>query len=408
MANFTFYPANRQKEKTTLVLYCRWDNLTLKLFTGISVQTKYWNQDKNALKQTDFYPEGQTLNQTLKELRAETEEKFNDLRRVLKRNPTFSEFEAAIKGQREGEKPSEAKPDFVAFFRQQIEKRGIELDMRGKSKSSLLPMRAALKTVIEFKGSERIEFSEIDEQFYIDFVNYCTKTKEFKPNTLGLKLLLIRSMMHRSINKYHNNYAYKNFKVPKEDVYDIYLTDTELEKIKNLPLDYKNGYLYDIRNIFYIASKTGLRVSDWTQLQKIDLTGDYFQIETIKTTSKTVLPISKGVKEILKAYNYKLPKLPCHTTINKHIREICRLAEINSKVEITYTKGGKKVTEVLEKWELASTHTARRSFATNLYLKGASMVDLMRLTTHTTEYMLLKYIKVTNSDAATRLKDLLD
>lgn len=39
-------------------------------------------------------------------------------------------------------------------------------------------------------------------------------------------------------------------------------------------------------------------------------------------------------------------------------------------------------------------HTARRSFATNMYLKGVPTISIMAITGHTTEANFLKYIKV--------------
>lgn len=40
-------------------------------------------------------------------------------------------------------------------------------------------------------------------------------------------------------------------------------------------------------------------------------------------------------------------------------------------------------------------HTARRSFATNMVLKGVPTLAIRQLTGHTTEHNFLKYIKVT-------------
>jgi integrase len=50
-----------------------------------------------------------------------------------------------------------------------------------------------------------------------------------------------------------------------------------------------------------------------------------------------------------------------------------------------------------------SSHTARRSFATNYYLDGFPTSELMKITGHRTEKAFLKYIKVTKLDTAKRL-----
>ena len=55
------------------------------------------------------------------------------------------------------------------------------------------------------------------------------------------------------------------------------------------------------------------------------------------------------------------------------------------------------------KWELVTTHTARRSFATNMYKSGFPTLSIMKITGHQTESAFLLYIKVTSEENATRL-----
>ena len=53
-----------------------------------------------------------------------------------------------------------------------------------------------------------------------------------------------------------------------------------------------------------------------------------------------------------------------------------------------------------KKFELVSSHTARRSFATNLYKSGFPAISIMQITGHRTETAFLKYIKVTPKEHA--------
>jgi len=52
------------------------------------------------------------------------------------------------------------------------------------------------------------------------------------------------------------------------------------------------------------------------------------------------------------------------------------------------------------KYELVTSHTARRSFATNLYRRGIPSTQLMLLTGHRSESSFLRYIKVSREDNA--------
>lgn len=57
----------------------------------------------------------------------------------------------------------------------------------------------------------------------------------------------------------------------------------------------------------------------------------------------------------------------------------------------------------LELWQCVSSHTARKSFATNYYLQGFPVIDVMKITGHKTEKAFMKYIRITKLDAAKRL-----
>ena len=57
-----------------------------------------------------------------------------------------------------------------------------------------------------------------------------------------------------------------------------------------------------------------------------------------------------------------------------------------------------------KKYQLLTTHTARRSFATNLYLSGFPSISIMKITGHTTEKSFMKYIKITPTENAKLLQ----
>jgi len=74
-------------------------------------------------------------------------------------------------------------------------------------------------------------------------------------------------------------------------------------------------------------------------------------------------------------------------------------------VDAEYQKGGLKVTEAKKKHELVTTHTARRSFATNVFKSGYPAISLMKITGHRTEKAFLLYIKVTPEENANKLME---
>lgn len=75
-------------------------------------------------------------------------------------------------------------------------------------------------------------------------------------------------------------------------------------------------------------------------------------------------------------------------TFNATIRSICRNCGITERIKLY--QAGEFSTGA--KWEYVSSHTARRSFATNLYLRGADLYSISVLMGHSSTTMTENYI----------------
>lgn len=91
--------------------------------------------------------------------------------------------------------------------------------------------------------------------------------------------------------------------------------------------------------------------------------------------------------------------------MNVYIKELGQIAGLDEQIEVVSTKGGKRIREVFRKFELITTHTARRSFSTNAYLNQIPSISIMKITGHKTEKTFLKYIKISQEDNANKLLD---
>jgi integrase len=193
----------------------------------------------------------------------------------------------------------------------------------------------------------------------------------------------------------------ESFRVVEEETDQIYLNDKELNKIYNLDLSQKSSY-ERVRDLFIIASYTGLRFSDLIQIKAEQFINNATQlkIKTQKTGLKVIIPLHYSVKSILKKYGDKLPPAISNQKMNKYLKEIGNWAKINQTISISITKGGLRVDKNYKKYELITVHTARRSFATNLYLAGVPSLTIMKITGHRTERSFLKYIRVSPEENA--------
>ena len=151
-----------------------------------------------------------------------------------------------------------------------------------------------------------------------------------------------------------------------------------------------------------IGLNTGFRVSDWYQvtLENIKVTDKdnaYIEITQTKTKTTATTPLRPIVKDIISKYNNELPIIS-EQKINAYLKELCMMAGINQKVKTTSTIEGGQQIDFFEKWEQVTTHTARRSFATNMFRDGVAPTIIMKATGHTTEKNFRKYLKLDNSD----------
>ena len=90
---------------------------------------------------------------------------------------------------------------------------------------------------------------------------------------------------------------------------------------------------------------------------------------------------------------------------NKQIRMCGKLASINEDVTLDRIRGGNEVLLRKHKYDFITNHTARRSFATNMFLKEAPVHSIMAITGHTTEANFMKYIKVDKEKHADILEE---
>ena len=156
-----------------------------------------------------------------------------------------------------------------------------------------------------------------------------------------------------------------------------------------------------IRDLFVLGCLTALRYSDYSTLTKENFQGDYLVKRTKKTNVDVKVPLHDYVKEIFVKYHGNIPSGLCIQYVNKYLKVIMKEIGLNDLITYSFTKGGKLVTVTREKWELISSHTARRSAATNMYLTGRMKVlEIMKLTGHRTEQNFFRYIRLTGDDTA--------
>jgi integrase len=211
--------------------------------------------------------------------------------------------------------------------------------------------------------------------------------------------------MNEAVEMDHtSNYEFRKgyFSYAEEDKDAVALSDKEIIRLYKFNLK-GNKTLEQVRDFFVFQSFVGLRYQDASTINPeniVEIDGDIF-IKTItqKTNELVIIPCNPIVLEIFKKYESnpnRLPRAYANQVFNRYLKEVCRQAGFTEKGRLSTDP--KK-----ELWECTSSHTSRRSFATNLYLDGYPVNEIMKCTGHKTEKAFWKYIRVSKLDSAKRL-----
>ena len=140
---------------------------------------------------------------------------------------------------------------------------------------------------------------------------------------------------------------------------------------------------------FLCSAWCGARVSDIQRIGPDSIHRGRLVYVCEKTGARAEVPVKKGLDNWLaELETLRQANRFCERTYNRTIKDICRRAGICS--EVRGFRGGKEIRS--EKWEQVSTHTARRSFATNLYLSGCDLYTIGRMMGHSSADMTRRYI----------------
>lgn len=230
--------------------------------------------------------------------------------------------------------------------------------------------------------------------------------RDYTPNTIASMFSIIKVWLTESERRgLIDDKSFHHYHTSTHDVDNIYLTEEEISRLYNTDvsgLEVNSQSMVEVaRDLFVIGCLTGLRYSDYGSLPKsIDETTEMVRVRCHKTDQTVVIPLHPLVKEIYRKYNGRLPK-PCDKGASlKNIRICAKAAGITTPVTLKHTSGGVTKDKTKPKYEFIMNHTARRSFATNMYLKKVPTASIMSVTGHTTESNFMKYIKVSGEEHA--------
>lgn len=356
--------------------------------TGQSVKLKYWDLKKQEFKKSDF-PLKDNIKAELSRLKTHVETKAIETN-VIEKGWLLDIVDRYLH------------PDKYKQLEKQKSMFTWMTEWADNSPNTYRVVRSYKITINSLKEfNQSLEWNDINLEFYDKYVQFL-KNQNLAKNTIADRIKVLKTLCNAALErKIHTNTDFKSngFKKETEPSLNIYLNETELSKIYKLDLNNK-PYLDRVRDMFLIGCWTGCRFSDLHKITTDNIDGNFIRIEQQKTEKRVIIPLHPVVKMILNKYNGVLPEMISNQKFNNYIKEVAKLAEIKGKISKSITKGGSRETNIIDKHKMVSSHTARRSFATNLYKSGLPSITIMAITGHSTESAFLSYIKVTEEEHA--------
>ncbi|MGV0966378.1 phage integrase SAM-like domain-containing protein [Empedobacter falsenii] len=281
----------------------------------------------------------------------------------------------------------------------------------GLSPSTIKNYKMFKNIILNYEKSLKkvIKFSDINNQFIEKFKNWLLVDKSYSKNYAGRQLEFIKTVCIDAEKKEYNVTKYstklETFRLSDKERYIHTLSFDDLDKIYNTELP--TPHLAEVKKWILFGCYIGQRGGDLLSLTTDNLrtkgNAVYIDVTQQKTDKLVTIPILKDF--VIDIVLNKFPKNISFKKINPHIQKVCELAGIDEVVK-GYAKN--KKTGILEltslpKYKFITSHSFRRSFATNFYKIMPTPV-LMGITGHSEERMFLKYInqkvdKDTNADA---------
>lgn len=234
---------------------------------------------------------------------------------------------------------------------------------------------------------EEANWSDITKLGLSNFVDYLEETKA--QSSVRTYCAMLKSVLNLYSDEVDLPRDYSKILSCKgSPSQNVYLTSDELlSVIAYNPLSDTERY---VRDVFCICALVGCRHSDGVKLTRENIVADRIVYVSQKTKVKAEVPLSDAVIRLLNDLDehdirsYKLSD----NTYNKNIRDICRNCGITQKVKL-FRHG---IDCEGEKWEYISSHSARRSCASNLYVLGCDLLTISKILGHTSIETTKNYI----------------
>ena len=402
---FNLKDVRKVSGSTPIIARVSFSGKSFKYYIGESIPVKYWNFENQHVRQTMAFVDYIHINHLIDKI-PPVVSKIHLEFKTEGVNPSVTQFKTRLAARLSDDSESES---LLTFFDKFIESKRSQ-----RAENTIKKYITCKNQIIKYSKAKgkTLFFNDINLSFYNDFLAYLYNTLKHSQNTAGKAITIIKAVMNEAVQlglTKNQFFKTKSFKAPSAKTTKVYLTETEIQTIYNYDFS-DNAKLDRVRDILIIGCYTGLRFSDVTRIKKENILARHYKgkdvqiisITAKKTDKQTIVPLKPIVQKIFRKYTIKdnlmIPRAISNQKMNDYIKDVVKAAGIKQTVEIIVNESGQSVAKIFEKWQLVSSHTCRRSFATNALLSGMEKQRIMNITGHVKEKDFDSYVCLTKEE----------
>jgi integrase len=340
---FVLRPYQNRQGLSSLYLHASGGSKRIRLPLHIHINAKDWEADKMRVLKSD--PNYQDVNLILDNIQSQITSIRTNYR-LMKKPLGLEDFKTEMLY-------GIPRVNVIAYMEYRLKM----LNVKGGTKRRY---ESIIKKVKEWKPT--LIFHQVDHNFVDGYRKYCSK-KGNKTSTIESNLRFIKDVLIAAKkDQIFFPLQIDDMKLKKYNSNREYLLPNEMKMMFDF---YQNKYILPAHKLslgyFLISCVTGLRVSEIELLESKKNNDDIQQIYAPKTNKKTTIFRTKELKDILTACPDLCVKWLHPNTINKNLKQICKIVGIKKTV---------------------SMHVGRHTFAMAYLRTGGDVVTLKTILKH--------------------------
>jgi site-specific recombinase XerD len=396
LVKFNLKNSLNPNEKTQIFLVFNFEGNRLRYYTGKRIEPKFWDKVKQRAKPS--YPSAVSLNQFLKTTANFLEDEFNQSQ-ILGKKISIESLKDALAKRFDQETGYNVFEKFDEF---------IEVSKISRAATTIRKYKTTINQMKRFCNDKRINltFDSFDLTFDERFKDFLINDLKLTNNTVAKHYKTLKVFLNWATEKGYNTSTEFNKLKAREIDGEIYFLDWD-ELMRLFYLEIESDKLKRVRDLFCFGCFTGLRFSDIINLKQENINNDTIVVNTLKTGTKAIIPLNKYSRIIYDRYKsadkYNLFQSISNQKMNTYLKELGKLAEINTPVQIIRYSGAERIERLVPKYEVLTSHVARKTFITNAMIKGMTTEVIMDITTHSSYKAFKRYFKIVDEQKRSQM-----